>query len=1543
MFAELAIDMNPFRRDLRAARGEAEQAVSGMERSGGRLSGMFSSIGSAFKNVFTGMAVGAGIAAFDKLTSAASKAFGLFKQGISLNVEYENASARINAFTKDSAKTAELLEKIRIEAAKTPFAFQDMANAMGSLLPVSKASGVAIDDLIKQAEILAASNPLEGLEGASFSLREAMTGDFTSIIERFNLSRQSINKWKAEGLSNMEIISRAMKEMGYDADLVAQMGATMSGRWSTLIDTGNNLLRVFASPIFDVFKTWLGSTQGLLDDNNAKMEALAKTLGERVAGGLTRATEGVRLFIEGWRGIGTSLTRDQDPIAAWGARAHRVLSSARSGVADFVGSIKAIKDGWDGTALSFNRGFDDWEKRGATAREVIDAIRGGFEQTRDVLASGDFHGGGPFAEDAPLMVGLLGFHAALDAAREKLTLLQSKVQQQLPAMQMPELPGAVGVAGAAGAAGAGALALGPALKPLLGVVSSLLPMLGSLALAMGPVGWGLTALGVAAAGLYVAWDQNLGGIQDITKRALGGLGEFVDGTVRPALDRLAQSVEPLRADFLSFWTNELSPVVSQIGANLSTAFDEAKTAIDGFVATVTPGVERFFGGLRDLGGAVLPVIASVGGKIRDDLGPAVLKVAEWGRDIIPEFSAAWKNVLGVVGPILGGIASLVGGFLTGMAGFITDHKETVVSVFTSIWDIVKGVVTIGASLIGGFISTWLNVLQGDWSGAWESIKGTVSGVWDGIKLIVSGAIGLVKSELTLGMEAAKTLMGNAWVWIRDRTEQVGGEIKQKASDFIDGITAKVDGVKEGIKSGLLWPFEQARDKIGGIMDTFRDKMLGPLRTARDGMQSFVNGVVSGITGIAGGLGIKVEITAPQLPAFANGVTNWRGGIAWVGEEGPEIMYVPQHASIIPAPESKALASAGALPGFAGGLNIPGLGGLMDFFGKAPEKIIQMALDAAGVKIPTLPGVLGGGGAALMDTVKNWLVGKVKEWISKALPVSGESMQRMINAAEAALGTPYLYGGGHGATSAGPWDCSGFVRYILDTGGISNPAGIVTDFYNWMVKTGGPSGILGIGVNNPYDDPRVQHVGIRLMGTQYESGGPFGGVGKNGTNFAEWGVPPGWEKAKGEAAQADSTWANILGGKSGQWGGTAPPPVSTLLDYLKKHPRALTGGGVQRLADALPANGWTKMAAGGVIDEAVVGVGQDSGIQYLLGEAGREIVIPANLLPQIVSYFQRVMQTGELSNEFLVGVPLELRGVLQRVARDSMAEARTRRANQANGGAAGYTSNGGPVKPLASPVPFLGGVPDTRGLNNRPFTDPPSPLRPSTTATDIAARINQPGTAPTTGTPLGGRADADEYLIARGVDRGLRSAEDLLRSVFANPRQADPTIPPLGGDAPPGPLGGGKAPTGAAGARRTAAEQMQIARTTGQFEPGELLEDDPAIVAMIAEYRRGKAGIDNGAYNPGIGLGGPAGNPDRLPGGPLGPGLQDPGGNGESGPGAEPMTLSLRITLDQAAIGAAAIVTELETEPIQFERLAGGTLRLVTKELAAIKKELGGGR
>lgn len=257
-----------------ASKSELDIIIKAKDEASGVLKGLSGSL-----DKLVGLAGGAGLAG---LTALASGITAVGAVGLGFNSAMEEASARINAFTKDGTATAAILDMLQERAAATPFAFEEMTNAAAGLLPAATQSGTALEELIAQAEILAASNPAQGLEGAAFAIKEALGGDFQSVIERFNLSRQSINAMKEQGVPAMEILGRAMAEMGLDAGLVSAMAETASGRWSTLSDSFTTLAGKVTQPIFDTFSGGLEGINQWVSDNEATLSQYA----DNVAGGI---------------------------------------------------------------------------------------------------------------------------------------------------------------------------------------------------------------------------------------------------------------------------------------------------------------------------------------------------------------------------------------------------------------------------------------------------------------------------------------------------------------------------------------------------------------------------------------------------------------------------------------------------------------------------------------------------------------------------------------------------------------------------------------------------------------------------------------------------------------------------------------------------------------------------------------------------------------------------------------------------------------------------------------------------------------------------------------------------------------------------------------------------------------------------------------------------------------------------------------------------------------------------------------------------------
>ncbi|MGW6120435.1 hypothetical protein ACWFRF_15440 [Nocardia sp. NPDC055165] len=207
--------------------------------------------------------------------------------GIKFNSSVEAAETKMMAFMKDNERVAKTLAWVKDEASATQFAFAEMAEAAANLTPVAKSSGKSLEDLVRQAELLASLNPAEGLTGATFALREALSGDWVSIVERFNLPRLRINELKAQGVPAMEIITKTLNEMGIDMSLVAKQGQTTAARFDQVKDKLTMMAGAATKPIFTRISSEL-DVIGRYDFAG---------LGENLAGVVGRSIDAVDEFI----------------------------------------------------------------------------------------------------------------------------------------------------------------------------------------------------------------------------------------------------------------------------------------------------------------------------------------------------------------------------------------------------------------------------------------------------------------------------------------------------------------------------------------------------------------------------------------------------------------------------------------------------------------------------------------------------------------------------------------------------------------------------------------------------------------------------------------------------------------------------------------------------------------------------------------------------------------------------------------------------------------------------------------------------------------------------------------------------------------------------------------------------------------------------------------------------------------------------------------------------------------------------------------------
>lgn len=326
------------------------------------------------------------ITSLPALITGAGAAFGAWKLGSSVlggAMQKELSQLQMGALLADQNKGQNLFKIVQDKAMTSMFSEKDFSKAATTFLPITKDFG-DIERLMSINERLASSNLLEGMEGASFSLREALSGDITSIAERFNISKSSLrsNGFSAKGSweKNLEAVDRTLNKMGYTAKYVDQVNDAAYSQWELF---KSNSLKLFSD-----------TGEGILGKLKEPLKQLNFTLGSE------KMTQFVDKLSDTLAGkFEDALTYVEDMNLQWDDFT-RLLSGAGgifSGVGDSFAIMMGTFDGKEGK--SPREKFEQFAEAIESGATAIDDFNKAFEPFIDVVRSFADFGTGFYSKD----------------------------------------------------------------------------------------------------------------------------------------------------------------------------------------------------------------------------------------------------------------------------------------------------------------------------------------------------------------------------------------------------------------------------------------------------------------------------------------------------------------------------------------------------------------------------------------------------------------------------------------------------------------------------------------------------------------------------------------------------------------------------------------------------------------------------------------------------------------------------------------------------------------------------------------------------------------------------------------------------------------------------------------------------------------------------------------------------------------------------------------------------------------------------------------
>ena len=172
---------------------------------------------------------------------AAKKALEIVGSGLNMSNELNKSRNVFGGILEDAKMGDALFQHISDQAQRSTLSLKDMATNTQSFLGVTR-NIKDLDRLNAMVERMAVLDTTgQGAVGAGFSLKEAMTGDYTSLAERFNISRNSI---KNSGLMDavntgdmtkaLDILDSLLNKAGYSQAALESVTQGLDTQWTML-------------------------------------------------------------------------------------------------------------------------------------------------------------------------------------------------------------------------------------------------------------------------------------------------------------------------------------------------------------------------------------------------------------------------------------------------------------------------------------------------------------------------------------------------------------------------------------------------------------------------------------------------------------------------------------------------------------------------------------------------------------------------------------------------------------------------------------------------------------------------------------------------------------------------------------------------------------------------------------------------------------------------------------------------------------------------------------------------------------------------------------------------------------------------------------------------------------------------------------------------------------------------------------------------------------------------------------------------------------
>lgn len=333
--------------------------------------------------------------------------------------------------------------------------------------------------------------------------------------------------------------------------------------------------------------------------------------------------------------------------------------------------------------------------------------------------------------------------------------------------------------------------------------------------------------------------------------------QLFQNTIKDVAIEFGSSLLPILNDLMTF----SAPFINQFGSWLGEALPPLiQTATDFIRSSLLPTIMTLAEWLKvnvpiaiqilsDFWtGTLQPAISSVIGFINGQIIPLFNKLVAFfqqeGPGMIETFSAVWKEVWGFLQEQAG---KFVTWFNENLPLIIETGKtiaefweNNIVPALDNVWNIIKSVFSLFVDNILQSATLIMQIITGDWEGAWESIKTVFVNIWNSIVTVFTNLFEVILNLLGSNTEQFVTMWRTNWELLKTIVSTVWNNIVTSVTEFFNRIGETITTKSEGVKQTWAGIWES----IKTIVSTVWENIVGTVTGIIENLKTAIYNIIS---------------------------------------------------------------------------------------------------------------------------------------------------------------------------------------------------------------------------------------------------------------------------------------------------------------------------------------------------------------------------------------------------------------------------------------------------------------------------------------------------------------------------------------------------------------------------------------------------------------------------------------------------------------------------------------------------------------------------